>query len=38
MVMLEQFRLYYDISLNEVKNIGKQKIKRQLERIKNEQK
>ena len=34
--LLEQFRLYYDISLNDVKNIGKSKINRQLERIRKE--
>ena len=35
-VMLDQFRLYYDIDLEEVKKIGRYKVNRQLERIKNE--
>ena len=35
-VMLEQFRLYYDIDLEEVYKVGRYKIDRQLERIKNE--
>ena len=37
LVMLEQFRLYYDISLDDVKKIGKSKIDRQLKRIEEEQ-
>lgn len=36
MVMLEQFRLYYDISLEDIKSIGRLKIERQLKRIENE--
>ncbi len=36
MVMLEQFRLYYDISDMAVKDIMINKIERQLERINNE--
>lgn len=35
-VMLEQFRLYYDIPIGDIKEIFEQKIDRQLERIKNE--
>lgn len=35
-VMLNQFRLYYGITDEEVKNIMIKKIDRQLERIKNE--
>lgn len=35
-VMLEQFRLHYDIDLDEVKNVGRYKIDRQLERIKKD--
>lgn len=38
MVMLEQFKLYYGISSEDIKNIFWSKIDRQLERIKNEQK
>lgn len=38
LVMIEQFRLYYNIPLSEVKRIGKYKIDRQLERIANETK
>lgn len=38
LVMLEQFRLYYNIPLSEVKKIGKYKVDRQLERIANEDK
>lgn len=38
LVMLEQFRIYYDISLDRVKSIGRHKVDRQLERIKNETK
>lgn len=37
MVMLEQFRLYYDISDMTVKDIMVNKIDRQLERISNEE-
>ena len=33
LVMLEQFRLYYNISIESVKEIAKYKINRQLERI-----
>ena len=36
MVMLEQFRLHYGISLDEIENIMKYKVKRQLERIDKE--
>lgn len=36
LVMLEQFRIYYGIDLAEVKRIGKYKINRQMERLKNE--
>ena len=36
MVMLEQFKLYYGITDEEVKNIMNQKIDRQIERIENE--
>ena len=36
MVMLEQIRLHYEISLNDIKNIGKQKVKRQLKRMEKE--
>lgn len=36
MVMLEQFKLYYDISSEEITNIFWSKVDRQLERIKNE--
>lgn len=35
-VMIEQFRLYYDISLEQLKEIGEYKINRQIERIENE--
>lgn len=38
MVMLEQFKLYYKITDEEVKNIMSQKIDRQIERIENENK
>lgn len=38
MVMLKQIQLYYDISTEEIKNIMKLKIDRQLEKISNEQK
>ena len=36
MVMLDQFRLYYDIEIEELKDIFDYKTDRQLERIKNE--
>ena len=36
LVMIRQFKEYYDISNDEIKNIMKYKVKRQLERIKNE--
>lgn len=36
MVMLKQFQLYYDISTNEIKEVMKCKIERQIERINNE--
>ena len=36
MVMLEQFRLYYDISVGNIKEVMKYKINRQIERIENE--
>ena len=36
MVMLEQFRIYYGISLGEVGEIMNYKIKRQIERIEKE--
>lgn len=36
-VMLEQFRLYYDIDLDEIKKVGRYKIDRQIERIKEEE-
>lgn len=36
MVMLEQFRLYYDIPIEDVKEVMEYKVNRQLERIKNE--
>ena len=36
LVMLEQFRLYYNISIESVKEIAKYKINRQLERINEE--
>ena len=35
-VMLEQFRLYYDIPVGNIKEVMEYKVKRQLERIKNE--
>lgn len=38
MVMLEQFKLYYDISSEEITNIFWSKVDRQLERINNENK
>lgn len=36
MVMLKQFQLYYNISTDEIKQIMKEKVKRQLERIAKE--
>lgn len=36
MVILEQLRLHYEISIEEVGKIFKSKVERQLERIKNE--
>lgn len=36
-VMLKQFQYYYDISDEQIEKIMKKKIKRQLERIENEQ-
>jgi NTP pyrophosphatase (non-canonical NTP hydrolase) len=36
MVMLEQFKLYYDISSEEITNIFQGKVDRQLDRIKKE--
>lgn len=36
MVMLEQFKLYYDISSEEITEIFWNKVDRQIERIKNE--
>lgn len=36
MVMLEQFKLYYDISSEEITNIFWGKVERQLDRIKKE--
>ena len=36
MVMLEQFKLYYDISSEEITNIFWSKVNRQIERINNE--
>lgn len=36
-VMVEQFRLYYDIDISEIKEIGRNKIKRQLGRISKEE-
>ena len=38
MVMLEQFKLYYDISSEEITEIFWSKVNRQLERIENEDK
>ena len=35
-VMLEQFRKHYDISIEDIKKIGRKKIDRQIERIENE--
>lgn len=36
MVMLEQFRLYYGIPVGNIKEVMEYKVKRQIERIKNE--
>lgn len=36
MVMLKQFQYYYDISDEQIKKITREKVERQLERIKNE--
>lgn len=36
MVMLEQFKIYYNLDNNKIKEIMKYKINRQLDRIKNE--
>ena len=36
MVMLKQFQLYYNISTDEIKEVMKQKIERQIERLNNE--
>ena len=36
MVMLEQFRLYYDIPIEDVKEVMEYKVDRQIERIKGE--
>lgn len=38
MVMLKQFQMYYKISRDEIRDIMKYKIERQLERIDNENK
>lgn len=38
MVMIKQFQLYYDISTDDIKKIMKDKVDRQLERIKYEPK
>ena len=38
MVMLKQFQMYYGISRDEIRDIMKYKIERQLERIENENK
>lgn len=35
-VMLEQFRLHYDIPLNEIRDVFEKKVERQLERIQEE--
>lgn len=35
-VMLEQFRLYYDIPIENIKEVMEYKVKRQLDRIANE--
>ena len=37
MVMLKQFQLYYDIPTTEIREVMKNKVERQLERIKEEQ-
>ena len=36
LVMLEQFRLYYGIPVGNIKEVMEYKVKRQIERIKNE--
>lgn len=36
LVLLSQFILYYNINLDDIEEIFKQKVERQLERIKNE--
>ena len=36
LVMIRQFKEYYDIPNDEIKNVMRYKVKRQLERIKNE--
>ena len=36
MVMLEQFRLYYDIPTVDIRKVMEYKVKRQIERIENE--
>lgn len=38
MVMLKQFQMYYKISRDEIRDVMKYKIERQLERIENENK
>lgn len=38
MVMLKQFQLYYNISTNDIEEVMRQKVDRQLERIKYEEK
>lgn len=38
LVMLEQFRNYYDIDINDIKEVMEQKIDRQLKRIEEEDK
>lgn len=38
MVMLKQFQLYYDISTDDIKEVMRSKVNRQLERIANEDK
>lgn len=36
LVLLKQFQVYYDISAEQIKEVMKFKVKRQLERMKNE--
>ena len=36
MVLLEQFRLYYDIPTEKIRKVMEYKVKRQIERIENE--